>query len=45
MRLGIVRGNGLNKWDMQIFEKLVGLDIELIGLCTRDNKYDVSKIV
>jgi glycosyltransferase involved in cell wall biosynthesis len=44
LNVGIVRSNGLNKWEMQGYEYLPANKINVAGICSKDNKYDTSKI-
>ena len=44
MKVAIVRGNCLNKWDMQYFPNLIRFGINPVGLCSEDNRFDVSDL-
>ena len=44
LKVGIVRSNGLNKWEMQGYEPLSSNGINITGICSSDNRYNLSKI-
>lgn len=44
MKVGIIRGKGLNEWEMQIYAKFLDFDIIPVGICSRDNAFSIKEI-
>src|SRR3989344_3334353 len=44
MKVALVRGNCLNKWDMQYYPNLKEFNIYPTGICSEDNKFNISRI-
>ena len=44
MKVALVRGNCLNKWDMQYYPNLKEFNIYPTGICSEDNKFNISGI-
>jgi len=44
MKVALVRGNCLNKWDMQYYPNLKDFNIYPTGICSEDNKFNISGI-
>ena len=44
MKVGIIRGPFLNKWEMQTYEFIQNHDINLIGIVPKNHFYDLNRI-
>jgi len=44
MKVGIIRGKGLNEWEMQAYGKLPEFGITPVGICSRDNVFSIEEI-
>ena len=44
IKVGIIRSNMLNKWEMQTYELLIKYGISPVAICSQDNLYSLKEI-